>query len=206
MIGFIASLLVGLVGFLILSSSVHLDDKFDPIWYTGGLVLTIAVILFAASLSARFFDSAISYIPDRWREARFMKRLKRLHGTYISYCTDKRLIFLFFMLTLAEQLVSILFAWTIALSLSVDVGLLFVAAVLPVSILIGRLPISFDGIGIFEGIFVILMALGGVSAAEALSIALLGRIIQISALTPWWLAHSIQAGSVKPPRLDSASV
>lgn len=201
MVGFIASLIMGLIGLYILSSSAQFDDKFDSIWYAGSIVLLAGIILFAISFSQSFFDIFYGSLPDRWHEIKIVSRLKGLHETYISYKANRRSVFLFFNLTLFEQLFTIVFGWVIALALNVDVDLIFIAGVMPVTILITRLPISFDGIGVFEGIFVILMALGGIGAAEAISIALVGRVVQILSWMPWWLTYTIQSGHARPPKI-----
>ena len=196
MIGFIVSLVMGLFGLIILSTYVNLDSKFNSIWYVGAIILLVGAALFAISFSQSFFDIIYKNVPISWQKVGLVKRIKSLHETYISYRTNKRSILIFSSLTIFEQLFAILFGWVIALSLYINVDLIFIAGVMPVSILIARLPVSFDGIGVFEGIFVVLMALGGISAAEAVSIALVGRIAQILSWMPWWLAHRNESGQM----------
>src|SRR5690606_37523882 len=95
----------------------------------------------------------------------------------------------------------IIASWLIAAALHVDVPLWFMAGVVPLSMLIARLPIALDGLGVYEGVFVLLMGLGGVSAAEALSIALVGRLIQTLAWPPWWFLYSIgNNNGMRPPK------
>jgi uncharacterized membrane protein YbhN (UPF0104 family) len=98
-----------------------------------------------------------------------------------------------------EQVFSIVFPWTLARGLGVPVDLLLMLGVLPISTLISRLPISFDGLGVFEAVFVGLLVLAGIDAAAALAIAISGRVIQLFAFLPWWFVHVAQAG-LRPPQ------
>jgi hypothetical protein len=72
--------------------------------------------------------------------------------------------------------------------MGLEVSLVALAASLPLALLFARLPISFDGIGVFEGIFVLLMSLGGISAPQAGAVAVVSRILGAIAYLPWWLA------------------
>ena len=47
--------------------------------------------------------------------------------------------------------------------------------------------------------FILLMSLGGVSAAGAVSIALIGRLLETVSFLPWWLAYVIDDGTIRPP-------
>jgi hypothetical protein len=56
-----------------------------------------------------------------------------------------------------------------------------------------------NGLGVFEGVFILLMSFGGVSAAEAVSIAVTGRLLETVSFLPWWLAYVIDDGTIQPP-------
>ena len=73
------------------------------------------------------------------------------------------------------------------------------AGAVSLAMLIARIPISVQGWGLFDASFVVLMSLAGVSAAQAIAITLVFRILQIVAWLPWWMAHVFDAGSLRPP-------
>jgi uncharacterized membrane protein YbhN (UPF0104 family) len=77
------------------------------------------------------------------------------------------------------------------------VGVLYFAAALPLALLISRLPISIDGIGVFEGMFIVLMSLAGLSAAQAVAIAVTSRILGTITYIPWWLAYVISSRNLR---------
>lgn len=200
MIGFVGALLFGLVGMLILSGAGAVDERFDPVWWAGGAMLAAAVALVLLSFSAQAFEAMLRIAPTRLRESRVAQRFRDFHAIYRAYGEERRTLGVFFMLTMLEQGLTVVGVWLLALGLDVDVPLWYVAAAVPLSMLIARLPIAFDGLGVFEGVFVLIMGLAGVGAAEALSIALAGRVVQIVAWAPWWLLYTLDHDGLRPPK------
>lgn len=200
LVGFVGALLLGLVGMLILSGTGAVDERFDPVWWAGGATLCAAIAAMMVSFNDRAFDAMLGIAPSRLRASRLVRRLRDFHAVYRAYGDERATLGVFFALTMLEQGLTVVGVWVIALGLGVDIPLWFVAAAVPVSMLIARLPIAFDGLGVFEGVFVLIMSLGGVRPAEALSIALAGRVLQIAAWAPWWLLYSLDRERIRPPK------
>jgi uncharacterized protein (TIRG00374 family) len=141
----------------------------------------------------------VAQMPRVVRESKVMDYLMRFAAAYRSLGRARSTIGQFSVLTVIEQVFSVIFPWTLAMGLGVPVDLLLLLGVLPISTLISRLPISFDGLGVFEAVFVGLLVLAGIDAAAALAIAISGRIIQLLAFLPWWFAHVARSGAARPP-------
>lgn len=200
-IGFLAALLFGLLGMVLLSGAGAVDERFDPVWWIGGGAFACGVVAVLASFSESVFETMLRLVPQRLRRGRIVERVRQFHGVYRAYRSEGRALGVFFALTLIEQGMTIVASWVIAAALHVDVALWFLAGVVPLSMLIARLPIALDGLGVYEGVFVLLMGLGGVSPAESLSIALAGRLIQTLAWAPWWFLYSIgNNNGMRPPK------
>ena len=129
-----------------------------------------------------------------------MQKLRQFHATYQAYRDNKRSLATFFGLTLSEQLGPIGHSWLVARSLGIDVGLPYIAGAVPLALLISRIPISIGGFGVYDGVFILLMSLAGVSATEAISISLVGRLMETGAWLPWWLADVGGSGSLRLAR------
>lgn len=200
MIGFVGALLFGLLGMLVLSGAGAVDERFDPVWWAGGAMLAAAVAVVMLSFSERAFEAMLGLAPARLRNARIAQRFRSFHAVYRGYGGERRALAAFFVLTMLEQGLTIIGVWILALALDVDVPLWYMAAAVPLSMLIARLPIAFDGLGVFEGVFVLIMGIGGVGPAEALSIALAGRVVQIVAWAPWWLLYTLEHDGLRPPK------
>jgi uncharacterized protein (TIRG00374 family) len=197
-VGFFCALVLGLAGIVILAGAGVADPRLTPVWWSGTAVLVGSAVVVLLSFSDTLFERITELLPRRVRQSSPVDRLRHFHGVYRAYAGNGSTIAVFFALTLTEQYLAILASWIIALALHVDVGLLFVAGVVPLAMLISRLPISI-GLGVYEGVFVLLMSLGGIRPAESLSIALAGRIVQTLAWMPWWLLYALQTRRFRPP-------
>jgi uncharacterized membrane protein YbhN (UPF0104 family) len=74
----------------------------------------------------------------------------------------------------------------------VNAVLLFCALLL--SVIAARLPVSIDGLGIFEGVLAALLQLADVAPAYSIAAALTGRALQIIVCLPWWFAFTRSSG------------
>src|SRR5690606_24178776 len=142
-----AALLFGLLGMLILHGTGAVDERFDPVWWAGGTMLCVALAGTMLSFNGRIFDAMLGIAPSRLAASRFVRRLRDFHAVYRAYGDERATLGVFFALTMLEQGLTVAGVWFIALGLGVDVPLWYVAAAVPVSMLIARLPIAFDGLG-----------------------------------------------------------
>lgn len=204
-VGFLLALALGIVSLFVLRSLGILDERYSVVLYAGIALLAAAIALVAGSLHPRFLESLGAVLPSRLRASTLWTQWLRFAGAYRSLGADRRTLVRFAGLTIVEQLLSVTLPWVLALGLGVPANLLLLLGVLPVSNLIARLPVSFDGIGVFEALFVGLLVLGGISAEAALAIALASRIVQLAAFLPWWLAQVAGTGAVRPPQAPQAA-
>jgi uncharacterized protein (TIRG00374 family) len=198
-VGFVLALALGIVCLMILKSLGILDAKFDTALYLGMLMLIGAIVTLVVSLNKKVVNLLITWLPTPLRESKVMGILTRFTDAYQTLGNSRGVLARFTALTVLEQLLSVIVPWTIAMGLGVNVDLLVLLGVLPISTLISRLPVSFDGLGVFEAIFVGLLVLAGISAESALAIAISGRLLQLLAFMPWWLAQVLRSGAVRPP-------
>jgi glycosyltransferase 2 family protein len=199
MVGFVLALALGLVSLAILRNIGVLGARFDTALYLGVAMLIGVTALLVAALNEKLVSAVLVRLPRFVRESKVMQYLERFAAAYRALGGARSTIAKFSALTVLEQVFSVIFPWTLAKGLDVDVNLLLLLGVLPISTLISRLPISFDGLGVYEAVFVGLLVLAGISAEAALAIAISGRIIQLFAFLPWWVAYVARSGAVRPP-------
>lgn len=204
LLGFLAALLTALVGLLILGEIVivGLEADLGALWWAGVALVVAGLAVFWLSLSQRLFDALYRVLPRRLTGTRIVNRIRELHEAYLEYREHGTALRKFFAWTVAEQIAPIVFIWLSARAIGVELDFLVAAAVAPLATLITRVPISLAGIGVFEGAFMLLLPLGGVSAADAVSMALLDRAVQIVSMAPWWLAAAFGSGSFRLPVRD----
>lgn len=198
-IGFISALLTALAGVLILRTQVELSPAFDTLLSIGGLALIGAIAIVAFSFSSRALDWMLKLLPRKIAEGRIGQLFRRLHSAYRSLAVDRRRIGWFGTLTLLEQVLMIACYGLTAVALGIEFNAVFLFAAVPLAILISRLPISIDGIGVYEGIFIVIMTLGGVRPEDSLAISLAMRALQIVVWFPWWLLMAVETRNVRPP-------
>jgi uncharacterized protein (TIRG00374 family) len=199
MVGFVLALALGIVSLAILRTLGVLDARFDVALYIGAAMLIGVTALLVAGLNEKLVGKVVARMPHAVRESKVMLYLNRFAVAYRSLGGARTTIAQFSALTVLEQVFSVMFPWALAMGLGVPVDLLLLLGVLPISTLISRLPISFDGLGVFEAVFVGLLVLAGINAEAALAIAISGRIIQLVAFQPWWFVHDARSGGVRPP-------
>lgn len=198
-VGFLSALLLAIMSLALLTRLGSLGDRVIYVWLLGGALLSGAVLLFAVSVSRSAFSLIHDRILREHRKHRVARILREFHETYRAFAADRRNLSIFFGLTFFEQLLPIFDSWLIARGMGIETGVLYFAAALPLALLISRIPISIDGIGIFEGVFIVLMSLAGLTAAQAVAIAVVGRVLQTVVLIPWWVAFALTHKGFRSP-------
>ncbi len=196
--GFLSALTLALLGMVFLYVMGMLDERFSIMWWVGGLMMVGVTLLFMASMNRRVLRLLFGSLMRRFGHMRVMQVLKRFYDTYQAYQDQKGNLVVFFLLTLLEQSLFIFHSWLIARGLGVPIGLPYLAGAVPLAFMISRAPISFAGIGVYEGAFVFLLSLGGVPPVEALAITIVSRLLEILAWLPWWLADAFSVGYFRP--------
>lgn len=115
--------------------------------------------------------------------------LGRFGAAYGIYRGHVRTLVVVGGLSVLEQLMPVLAYWTIAHGLQLGLSIEALIVVVPLSMFAARIPLGVAGIGILEGGLIFLLGLFGVPAAQALSLAVAGRVVEFIAVLPgalWW--------------------
>ena len=197
-IGFIVALSTAVASLFVLEAMLPQDSAYDYALAFGIAGLLGGIVILVFSFTDHALNSVLRLVPKRFADSKAVRLLERLHEAYVSLASDRRRIAMFSVLTLAEHLLVIVCYGLVARALEVPFTPVFLFAAVPLAILVSRLPISLDGIGVYEGIFIAIMALGGVRPADALAVSLAARALQIVVWLPWWLMLAARTG-VCPP-------
>nr|WP_298726087.1 lysylphosphatidylglycerol synthase transmembrane domain-containing protein [uncultured Steroidobacter sp.] len=197
-IGFIVALLTAVASLILLRSMLPHDAVYDYALALGVAGLLGAITILVFSFTDHALGAVLRLVPSRFRDSKAVRLLERLHEAYASLASDRPRIAAFSALTLVEHLLVIVCYGLVARALEVPFNPVFIFAAVPLAILVSRLPVSLDGIGVYEGIFIAIMALGGVKPADALAVSLAARALQIVVWFPWWLLLAARTG-VRPP-------
>jgi glycosyltransferase 2 family protein len=105
-------------------------------------------------------------------------------GSLAQLRNDKRALLLFTAVSFAEQFLPIAVTYATAKAVHLPLTLAGCIAFVPISILLQRLPLSFMGLGVREGSYVLFLGFLGIDAGRAVGLGMLVFAIEILALLP----------------------
>ena len=193
-LGLVILAVFGLVGvaILVFLFSAHVPVAKQIAWLIGGS----ALLLFVATgfLTTPAFDRLVKYLIGKFesrgdRYFRATELIRKVHISCAAYKDSPGAVLSFSALTVLENVLVIIRAWIVAIAFGADVVVLLFFIVVPIEQFLIRLPISIDGFGIREGLFLYALTLVGVPPATAFAIGLTNHLIFILAVTPgaWFL-------------------
>jgi uncharacterized protein (TIRG00374 family) len=198
-LGFISALLMAVMSLLLLRFIVPDAGEYGTPLLIGIASLLAAIGVLLLSFNSKAVTSILGLLPQRAAQSSAARLIVRLHEAYRSLSFDRRRLALFFILTVAEQLLVAVCYGLVALALQLKFNAVLLLAAVPLAILISRLPISIDGLGVYEAIFIGVMALGGMRPDDSLALSVAARLFQIVVWLPWWLMLVARTGAVRPP-------
>lgn len=146
----------------------------------GGLAVAIVATLMTASLClalALKTRSPVEALIPAAVAARLAGILTQATAAFATYRGRLGTLATVFVWSLIEQIPHIVGTYLLAVGLELPIGLIDCVAVVPIVMIIDRLPISVDGLGVREGAMVFFFGLLGVSAEQALVLSLVTRVV-----------------------------
>ena len=178
-LGFIASAILAAITALVMISFLKLN-VWRFLWIAGVVLFLFSVIILIS------FNKFIVYKIDKNEKLSknfLLNKLKKLYQSYAEYKNHRSLLVLFLILSILEQLIPVVANYLACRALNLSIPFIYFLLVIPLVQLISKIPISFEGFGINEGLLVYFFALLGLSGTGAFTIGLLGHIsIMIAAL------------------------
>jgi uncharacterized protein (TIRG00374 family) len=198
-IGFIATLLLGICSLATLRYVGIVSGQYDGVLYLFVAALSGATLLLAISMESATTDRLVAITPVGIRQSKPVRTLQQVGNAYQALGTARGTLAWFGVLSFIEQFGTIALTWVLAQGVGVPVDALVLFGVVPIVNLVSRLPVTIDGLGVYEAMFAGLLSLAGVAPEASLAIAFSGRIIQLFCFAPWWLVQVVQSGQLRPP-------
>ena len=182
-----------------LSRSTRLDSGLEVAFWLGCAGLVLGTVPFALSFNEGVFNCIHDRLLGSFRDAKIMRKLRQFHASYREYRSHRGELARFFAMTLRGAVLPHRVDLADHPGLGVQVGLLFVADVVPMAILVARLPVGGRRHQrALRGVFALLWGLAGVSAAEGVAPGGAWLILQTVTWLPWWIAEVARGGSFEP--------
>lgn len=180
-LGMAAAAVFAVVGLSVMSTVESRAVVQQEILTTMFVTLAVLIAVFIVSMTALPFRIAERLLA-RWTKPKFAAKLAKFREAYHEYGQYKSTLIVFFLLSVAEQGLFVMVTYSAALAIDIRLDIYYFLGIVPVCQIIKRIPISINSIGVQEGLFVYFFGQIGISATEALSLSLLTRIAQWSAM------------------------
>jgi uncharacterized membrane protein YbhN (UPF0104 family) len=167
----------------------------------GAAVAVIGGLAFSFTPAAgRLVDAA----AERARGTRLVGRaaevLAKVYRSFHGYREHRGVLGAFLALSLLENLLPIVRAYLVARALHADVSFVFFAAIVPLELLLIRLPLTVDGFGLREGLFTWFLAKVGVPGSLGFAVGLVNHVLFLLAVVPGGVMHFAGSAGRGPRR------
>ena len=173
----------------------------------GFFVLPVFLVFFICSFGITIiYNNALVEIPVRLlRFLRLSNLADKLNETYQSLHLLKgkpRILIIALFLSIALQINVILFYYFIGVSLDIGVSLLYFSIIVPVALIVLLVPFSINGIGIREGIFVILLTELDVLPKDAIALSWISFGLGLTQGIIGGIIFALRGGNFRSSQID----
>ncbi len=164
------------------------------------IISLICLLCFIFTFNKKVIDLTLGLmkrLESKKLLSKLMFKIQKLIISYQDYKTKKIILLFFFILTLFEIFTGICINYLIALSFHVEISIIYFVALVPIMMLLVRIPFSLNGFGINEGGFAYFLVFVGVQKTIGFSIGLIDHIINIIGVLPGALFYFLQKDNKK---------
>jgi uncharacterized protein (TIRG00374 family) len=190
-IGLISTLIIGILGVSLFVIIVSPSS-----WQLACAVML--TLLVCGTLVGLSFNTTLAQWIARHihvRQHRWTEKIGMVLTSYQSYQHSRGALLRFCLWSLLEQCIPIICVFCVAKALELQVPLWSFIIFVPVIVALSKIPVSIDGFGVREGLFVYFFALVGVPGSEAFVLGLLSHVVGIAAVMPMFFYFSFHRSS-----------
>ena len=151
-------------------------------------MLILGLVLVSGLASLILFSSrvhrTVQKIGSRIRFPHIAVRLESFRQAIWLFRNESKTLWLFFALSLVEQIFPIMANYMLAKAYSVNLPLAWAFIGIPIILAVSRLPISVNSLGIQEGMYAFVFSFAGVPVTASVVIAITGRALVLLSLLP----------------------
>ena len=181
-----------LFGFLAGTTAAVVSLAVCAVWIRVSITGFPMIISFLFALSIFFlavifshkahslFQKMIVYLPFHG----VTHRIEKMRVAILEFKGRPTVMLTFFFLTLLEQFSPIVGNLMLVKALSIDLSVLWVAIGTPLNLIVARLPISVDGLGVAEGVGAYIYSFAGLPMHEIVVMVVVSRVLAILSSLP----------------------
>ncbi len=142
-------------------------------------ILLICGILFFVLLAMFLIAGRVSYIPFVDRYEKIHKWLQTFRESYDEYIRKPKSLFLAFTLSLTAPIMLIFIHWILTLGIGYKTDIWPFVLFIPIISVFSQVPITINGIGVQELLFVQMFGMAGIPAETAFSVSILSHFLKM---------------------------
>ena len=151
---------------------------------TGLLVFAGMAGIVAATVFRRYPYRLMARLAARARWARMERLTAGVAGAIEQYRRRPALLAAFLLLSVVQQALPVAANFYLARALSIDLALSWLIVGIPIVLAVSRAPLPFNDYGIKEGVYALIFSFAGVSLTDAVTLAMIDRVLLLVALLP----------------------
>lgn len=206
-LGFLAlfvMVVISVLASLFILGETFFEGMTSLLWVFLGLSV-VAVVGMYFTMRQDILKRVGSFVDERggkFAQSKIVQKLRQIVRSYASFSGNMGAMLWFFVLSLVENLFPLMWAYLLSVAFNIEVPVLYFFILIPIVLVLIRLPISLDGFGINEGAFVFFLALIGVSHEEGLLLGLSFHLLTLLIVLPGGLFYMLQG--IEMPESDEA--
>ena len=173
-IGIIALLSLVNVGFIFRMRYIH-EVTYWPIYVQIAFIIGIIIVLLTESIE----DEKVEHHFSNNFIKKILYKILLVLNTLKKFRSHPLPLFKAFILSVTLQLIFILHYYFLSLSIGLHVSYTYLLIIIPIIFLLSMLPVSINGIGLRESLFIYFFSKIGVAPEKSLTICILGFTITL---------------------------
>lgn len=199
LLGFLAMFALVLISLIAAAniSSAGIAEETSHVRWMAIFLFCATLVIIVASFNARLLQYATLRLGVLPGASRLLVKVNRFTDAYWSYREHKGVLLRFFLLSVLESGMPVLWTYLLALAFRIDVPILYFFVFVPIIVFLVRIPISIDGIGVQQGAYVYFFSLLGVSTADAFLLGVATHLVAFASVLPGGILYAISGLKVR---------
>lgn len=204
LLGFVALFIMVIVSVL-LSITILGENFFDGMsnlfWvFSVFLIVAIAGLYITMRQDVlRFFGDFAQKRGGKLTNNKIAKKLGQIIQAYSSYRDQPGTLLYFLFLSVVENLLPVVWTYFLSVAFGMDVSLLYFFIIVPIVLVLIRIPISLSGFGVREGSFVYFLGLIGVGTSQAFLLGFSVQMLTLVIFLPGGILYAMQGMALPKP-------
>jgi hypothetical protein len=191
LLGMIATFILALVG--LSCFGLTFTGMMWPLFFGVGTICTVGVLFLFVSFSGLI--SGWITTSGVLQKHSWATRIARVWNAYLLYRQQPRALVAFFLLSLGEQGFPVASSLFVARALDLSLPGWSFLILVPIIFALSRIPISVNGFGVREGLYIFFFSYVGLSGSEAFVLGLLTHLVVIASILPGFFYASFYVPS-----------